>query len=450
MAKRTWKRIFWIFSTVICSFGLIKQIQHVSQRYFQYRTRTIVNMIVKEETRFPSTSICFHHHDIMNRSQIFSKYGMKLKKRNKKGYDSQEIYLQTRNFTIFEVFNLSPGNMSVLRNGIGCQIRYPKKYVTQSVNTSECYNFFTVTKYLIREHVCYLFKPRLQHETLSLHEYSLSPAYPGMIYKLFLDESVFNNILTASVSIHSHESTLIYDTLFSSANFLNSTHFPMTNVYHREFDRLLLEYPYDTKCSNPPFGHRSWYSYSLKLIDQDSRTLYNISIPFYPTFDSTLKIRKILNYRNFNNATLRDQINKLMNKNFQEKSGCHITYFITRSQFIPNSRPGYTIYWTQDEKTILRFAAEQELIDYVVYMCSCVGIWFGLSIYSLLDLTTKLCKDRKIQDDEVTCLKRDMFMITRSLILENRIIHRKLNSVRRINEQMYGLVRWRSNRSSSR
>ena len=65
---------------------------------------------------------------------------------------------------------------------------------------------------------------------------------------------------------------------------------------------------------------------------------------------------------------------------------CHTKYFITSGRVIQNDENvKIFLSWPQTEKLLLRYVSEQDWIDFIVYIGSCIGFWFGLSILSVMN-----------------------------------------------------------------
>lgn len=433
--------IFRIIAITICTLRLLEQVQHVSQRYFEYRTRTIISVMIPAEDEYPSISLCFRYHDMLDRHKITIKYPhLKLKRYRDPKFDSQKFFEATANFTISELFNFTANVDGILAPEKGCIIRYPSKLTTDSETPKTCYERFIVKKYLVRQDVCYLFIPRITDEMLQLHEYTLAAGFPAEMYTLLLDKSIFRFFGTLSVAIHSNESAFIPDITFASSIDLRTENLPTTSVYHRKLIRTSLPYPYDTKCRHWNIGLRSLYAEQFRIIDQKAMEMYNFSVPFYPTFNSSINVRKLINYRAFKNGPARQQVVDLVEQNLKLTDTCYQVNFITKSQFVNDEGSAFTAHWTRDENFISLRAPEQELLDYIVYVCSCIGIWFGLSAYSVFDAIKPIFipyHDRIQEHDKLFEIQHQTIF---TLEKRYQFVCKKLDLIQRFNERLFDLV----------
>ena len=309
-------------------------------------------MIIQTEAKYPSLSICLRYHDVLDRKRLLRDRNIKLKYFNEPGYNSQQFYSSTRNLTISDLFEYSPFIESILpSHGSPCQIRYAEKYEIDYLSSKRCYEQFKISKYLVRENVCFLFRATISDNFLSVHEYNLSPGFVGVMYRLFLAKDLFVNIESFLVAIHSDGSDFIYDTLFSANKYLRTVHLPTSLIAYREFSRTRMEKPYDTQCVMTPDNSNTWYEYVMKQVDEQSIKKWNLSIPFNPTFDRTLIARKIVNYRTFRDKQdMRAWLVRVLSHSAKNTPSCHVNYFTTRSQITMDNRAEFTVFWTQDEK----------------------------------------------------------------------------------------------------
>lgn len=380
-----WKTIAIIS---LCSAGLVYQTWNVGERYAEYRTKTLINMKTQSKVDYPSISLCFRYHDMLDREKVSKSKNIRLGRWDDVKFDAMKFFKSTVNFSISEIYEYTPSENHILRNGIGCSIRYTGRYRMDNINTSNCYKIFRIEKYLAREFVCFRLIPRIA-EKLTIGEANLCPSHVGVLYRIYLNSKIFKNMYGMSIMIHSNRSNIMYDTLFSSNTLLIMKTMPKAFVFHREFERLRMVKPYDTSCTPFPDSDsvRSWNERRYDAINSLSMSKWNFSTPFHLTFNSSLNVRKVLDYRTFQEfPDYREWLADIMERYFSNrKVTCFTNYFGTRSQIHQEMRPEFSIQWTQDEKTIITHAPEQELIDFIVYICSCIGTWFGISAYSAIN-----------------------------------------------------------------
>ena len=101
------RKIFTISSLLICSIGLIIQINEVSNNYFKFVTESKVSIVFHEFIYTPSLSACFSVSDIIKRDQIKEKLNIDLIK-PVTDTDWEKYREQSENFTIATLFEFTP------------------------------------------------------------------------------------------------------------------------------------------------------------------------------------------------------------------------------------------------------------------------------------------------------------------------------------------------------
>ena len=68
---------------------------------------------------------------------------------------------------------------------------------------------------------------------------------------------------------------------------------------------------------------------------------------------------------------------------------CKFKYIVTRVYAYQATFPAANVYWPQDSRNDIRYFPSFPATDYIIYVCSSIGIWFGLSVLSLFDMVQK-------------------------------------------------------------
>lgn len=97
-------------------------------------------------------------------------------------------------------------------------------------------------------------------------------------------------------------------------------------------------------------------------------------------------------YPIFDTDTLRDPIigSKFVDLNSRNKRhdfvSCRFEYQVPKIVFKELNRVLVHVNWPQDPGIATFTVADHAIIDYLIYICSSIGIWLGLSAYSILEL----------------------------------------------------------------
>lgn len=270
----------------------------------------------------------------MNETKVESKYGMKLKRWTEPGHDVNEFYEMTKNFTVSDYFDFSPRIDDILDENKGCQIRYYGRFTMDSLDSNSCYSHFSIQKFLIRQNVCYLIKPIFFNDSIYMPEYKLASGYSDQLHRFHINGKSLNSIDSLYVAVHFKFSDFLIDDMLAANIELRSSNKSIIYIGYREFDQTRLPAPYNTKCSIPPDGYETWNSYGLHKINNQTMKYWNYSIQFPPTFDSSLKMVKLMDYRSFYNETIRNQLNRLLVESNIMNSDYHTHFFITDASFL--------------------------------------------------------------------------------------------------------------------
>ena len=73
---------------------------------------------------------------------------------------------------------------------------------------------------------------------------------------------------------------------------------------------------------------------------------------------------------------------------------CELTYNIPESIHESGENIRISINWPQNSGIKVEFISDQDKIDLIIYILSSIGIWFGLSMFSILSLIEKMIMNR--------------------------------------------------------
>ena len=152
----------------------------------------------------------------------------------------------------------------------------------------------------------------------------------------------------------------------------------------REIDMKFMKSPYDTHCDDLPGNYTTGQEYSLDKVNEAISKRYQFVTPFRPIYNHSMQDRMMLDIHFRDNKTMRTEVNSLSQK-YGNLKGCITKFVDTTAELLDERRPYVAVYWPQDEKLSVRYVPDQELIDYIVYIGSCIGVWFGLSVFSVND-----------------------------------------------------------------
>lgn len=356
---------------VVCTAGCAYQVIDISKRYFSYPTKRYMKVQVVIKLSPPGVSVCWSLKE--NVGSI----------NNETTEDWKKLYKFLDTANVQTIISLMPSNVTVLNPDPGCVIRFTDQMSWRYpwYNREECHKLINVEKYLYRLTLCYKFTPNAMIGQLNTKHASLSP----FIYMLLLDMETFLNMHAVTAYGHNSKSSPLFDSVFSIENAIkshNETYRIGIIVTPLSMDRLKA--PYDTNCRNG-VRFKTGSEYRLRELNiatmrelQHVHTLEHVSNPYpYP----------ILHSGSFRNETLNDKFMEL-NGNLSKASftACHFEYNIPRVRIEQDERIAIVVNWPQDPSFNVQSMPDQDIIDFIIYICSTVGMWLGLSVFSCFDL----------------------------------------------------------------
>ena len=111
MKLKTLKLTLWSLVIVLCATGFIVQVKYVSDRYMEYKTKTIVEMMIPTSlTMFPSVSACWSLSSLINESTI------RIFQPNINMSNKNEIKIILSRIKINQIFDITPKENEIIEN----------------------------------------------------------------------------------------------------------------------------------------------------------------------------------------------------------------------------------------------------------------------------------------------------------------------------------------------
>ena len=152
----------------ICLGGFVWQAYQVSSGFFHYKTYTKLQVSAIDNHRVPHTAICAAYKDLIGNFNNDISSGNQL--------------------TVRQLFHLTPESSDIL---IACKYRKDYIHDMKQFGVYDCKQLWSVVKYLSGPNVCYSFSSQ-PNITYSLTEVTSAITHVGIIYKLYVNESLKN------------------------------------------------------------------------------------------------------------------------------------------------------------------------------------------------------------------------------------------------------------------
>lgn len=364
--------------SALCLIGCSYQVVDISERYFSYSTHGIVSVDVVDGIHLPSVSVCWSLEDVLTTTM-----NMKENQTNRWEVLKRKFKLLKR-YTIADIFKATPSVDQVFSNP-GCAVKIPGEISWRHpwYNKSECEDIFNITRYIHRFTLCYKFTAKEMSKTMDVALNTLSPTKPGIIFMLFLDPSTFKNVRVYTAYSHLSSSSELFDSMFSLEKTITTNGKPYRiGIVSTPITEIRLMAPYDTKCMNFP-GYRSGTEYIFDIMNKQFMKSMNYVHSFghiKEPYNSRLMTPDILRNVTISRMIV-DRLKYHKDKTYSPV--CFFKYNIAKTRLEEDERLTIALNWPQSYGPITVRIPDQKIIDFIIYVCSSIGIWLGLSALSI-------------------------------------------------------------------
>lgn len=368
--------IFWIG----CVIGFIFQSKEVNDIYFKYEIHTSTIMTIPTEISTPSLSLCHLYVFILNRTE-YQKYGLR------KTVEEDVFSDGHRFLTIEQLFNLTSKGDDTIS---GCGQRQGRSW--NFGGTKSCTNDITVSKYYMQEFICYMYSfPGLAR--ISIGDAAQAVKFVNTVYVVTLKDVPTSHVFYTFA--HPPGSMP-----YLSRNFGKQVDRKTSSTGVTEPNKIFLTFRETTIHRLPPPYATSCTKDKMKDKVMCNRNCLIAAMETIDRFPDTEITTEPVNLRHagaleFENATssFRDDVTK---KYQQCESHCRgISRDLCDTTFMTSNIDLHTdTVWMKDKLEVrllvpdspsieINYKASMSILDYIVYMCSSFGMWFGLSFASL-------------------------------------------------------------------
>lgn len=375
--KIRWKILVSVIFFIGCFVGLIFHMREVCDVYFKYQTRTSIRLQVPNSIPVPSLSVCVSYTDIIDRSN-HKKYGLE----KKPSMEDFQVYRESSLLTIKDILDLTPpGNETIQK----CWFPSSDMLEMKEFKGHECSQSIKVTKYYTQQYICYMYS-FTSLKTVDFLDVAHSLYYPMVTAGFCLQNLTSSMIPTLmTVFVDPQDRLPLYSRNFAKNFGTNKDRgADYVRVHFRLNEILQLPPPYDTGCTNvqEQEAHeckRMCLIKGMKVIDR------------FPSSEMTTQpvMLKHVNGEDMKNETIRLFVNQVNSKCKSKctRPGCVTTYATTtltlRRLDDTSGKLMFNIMIPDAASIVISVHEKMNLLDFIVYTCTCVGIWFGTSVFSL-------------------------------------------------------------------
>lgn len=306
--------------------------------------------------------------------------------------DQMQAFLDSCNYTIRDILEYTPTEPE--QNIIhGCGLRLASSYTFETYsNSSKCRQLFEIEQYYHQEYVCYTFC--LKDSSAIYHYRNLGYAldYPNTWYYIDLDIDTFKLARYFKAIIHEKElkpfesSSLATITSRFVNNVTNEAIFNCFRLTYTYYSKRRLPAPYGTNCvdySNINSAHKDQAECQADCRIKASLIAFN-QYPFSEAYYDKLNKSHIQSHQ-LRDVNLSKQLNKI-ERGCSRVCGldCEWTRFIS---YVTSEPYHGVIRFMMNVPRDLAIEVQSkpflDFAEFVVYVLSTFGTWFGLSVLGL-------------------------------------------------------------------
>lgn len=449
--KFGWPRLFSLLFHGLCFSGFSYQAINFTTSYFRYATESDLGILTPVEVPIPDFTACFRYVDILDFDALKAKYPkLKAKPIGKLGVNEDleaAILLIQQSVTIEDILRYSPPAETILSQ---CSTKRPKDFEFQDIGMAECNRQFSIWKFYLQEYVCYRFKRVVSVETKIFQYRLVSYAIdrPGTLYTLKSSNKKLIQTRYLKAVIHSSnrnpEASLAMTTnikrRFDDENRAQKDdirkNYYIFQMTYSDLSMFRKDPPYDTGCRyyNMTTEFQSAVECRTEcLINRTTQalgkvpfsaslwnwtTIINYMTEHGDTSDQTEAMLQdysakeqmrmnVLKYQHLTNADLLNQSTSATLMQIESdclhlcrQPDCEDDVTLTKgsydyireedlkdedSQFLE-----FEISVPKNPKIVITYKEKVSWSEFLVYLLSCFGIWFGLSVLSVNPFTMKI------------------------------------------------------------
>ena len=311
------------------------------------------------------------------------------------------------NLTIKDILELTPLESEVIES---CIVRLGKMSTPTVMDNSKCKLYFNVTKAVFGEKICYTFIPRFGADGFSAGDIATSFSHTGSVYRIRLRPTMSKSSFASFISVvNSNVKDFLHSRLFQ-ANTAKGKTFKYSRilVFGDSIEIKRLPPPYETACTP---GHDREMCYEECLV----KKLKVMNRLPWSGFHSEKVKMKMLTPAQLVNETISEYVG-------QSFEGCHslcklktecFTQFSKTTVIEHGAAYFYFLSALPSQPHMSVFAIPTlTLIEYIVQMGSCFGMWFGMSIISMNPLKWKITQGKDFTTGAVATRRRKLFKST--------------------------------------
>lgn len=372
--RKTLIRFFSIQSfNALCLLGFVYQVEMISYSFFKYETVTRIDNKIRESMAAPNLALCFRYIDIVDKARL--KRDANIIMNPKKTL--QAVTENESKLTVEQIMEFSPPannciNWCLYRQGDSVRINTYHSH-------NECARYWKIDKFYMQEFICYRFgKKHNDNYTFEVVAHSLQ--YTHTLFGIGMMKT-FNSVESFMAIVYYGK----YPYVSRDYTSITSRSKVASNKYYLTFSRtnyLKQPAPYDSMCI-PGVSLQDKYTCMRDCLRNRLSKIGRV--PFSEMFDKRWPYKHI-NMFDLQNETTFQLLNESNNACLDkcEATACYgdfTTTYLTGATDTNLKTISYRVRIPQTPLTVMKSNPKLVLQDFVIYLCSCFGVWFGISLY---------------------------------------------------------------------
>lgn len=389
-------RYFRVILLLLSAAGFVTQVTYVSSQYFAYGTTSILQYDLEESVFNQSVAVCFRVADIADLDRIREETGLNLTRIS----SLADAYKYFSSLTIKQMFDYTPNEKSSIIKF--CVYRLNRWQIREATG-SECDSNFNISRFYMMESMCYRFE-QAQNRQLTNLMVDHSPLYRAVFYRVSLD-SRFDHVDLVSIIVYagglpylsreySHPLPRFKRTNSAEAYDYNQVYTTATYLTLKS-----LPPPYITQCR---YATEDAYFVCMRNCLLEKYKAMD-KIPATEIWEEAFQKKAFIatNETDEQTVQLLTQYQRRCHLNCHFKP-CSLQFSITVALVVKEdigSAFGFTVMTPNDPDVIVTAKPAMTLIDYLTFIGSCFGTWFGASFLSLDPMSRRTRRRRRRRGD---------------------------------------------------
>ena len=373
------RNVFSAVYSFVCLVVCFYQIFSLFRTYTQYDVRSRLKLKIPDPLPVPDLTICVRYTDVID----LGKLGHKNNRSLVRGYTVSAIREIQEISTVADVLKLTPREDALLGK---CMFRKPKKYSPEIENGDLCIKFFTATKFVTQEFVCYKLSATLK----ILFDYGTltsSLSWPGLLYSVtFKKFSWIRDLGIMKVAVHS-KVELPYTSLGMGSLTTNRRNTNSQNhitLSYKTVNVSALEFPYKTGCrrtmpNGQPYSKQDCFNECLISLTNQKFQKGPFSILIQEPVDMLTIPSSQISNDSFSDSLSRIEIECTSKCKYID---CDYDYTMTLSSYQESDELHFVVTAPSEPTVRIEFQKQMDLNDLIYYSMSLLSFWFGISVIS--------------------------------------------------------------------